>query len=353
MEIHDLNRMFDRLTPTPEQEEEGLRRLLQTERKGYSVKTLRRLIAAGIAAALMVITCAAAVVTGIDQRLLDFMGWGEQAQELLAPGAMPVDVTAEDNGAVLHISQVLRDRYSILLLADFTAPAGTVLETDTGDDPFITFSGAPPVLLDGDGTPVSNEYAFGWNLVVLEDENPEDNRLSLLFTVEMMDGIGEEIRTVSLSNADLWRFDAGKEEPVTLYAGNWSCEVPLPQNDTGWSMDSNTVMEMPDAALYGQSVYLSPMALEFSLGVDESLPITEKNRIRRLYATPDKVILTAQDGYELLLTDAIGSGTADESRWLFQLPEIIDPSRFQNGTLALVLGGQTFVIPLDNLSPTK
>ena len=354
MEIHDLKRMFDQLAPTAEQEEAVLDRLLEPERKVVPMKKLKKLTAAAIAAALMLVTCAAAVVTGLDQRLLDYFGAGPEQAELLAPGAMPVDVTAEDNGAALHISQVLRDRYSILLLADFTTPEGTVLETDTGDDPFITFSGAPPELLDGDGTPVSNEHAFGWNLVVLEDEDPEDNRLSLLFTVEMMDGIGEEVRAISLSNADLIRFDAGKEEPVTLYAGNWSCEVHLPQNDTGWSQYTGIELKFSDAVAYEKGIYLSPMSLEFTLGMESGLPIEEKNRIQRVYLFPDSVTLTDRTGQEIPVEPSgDGSGTPDETRWLYRLPEIMDPARFQGGTLTLVLGGQTFAISLDNLVPAE
>ena len=76
----------------------------------------------------MLVTCAAAVVIGIDQRLIDFLGGGEQAQELLTPGAQPVDVTTEDNGASLHVTQVWMDRYTILFLSDFTAPERTVLD---------------------------------------------------------------------------------------------------------------------------------------------------------------------------------------------------------------------------------
>ena len=37
MEPRDLNRMFNALAPTPEQEQAGLDRLLQTERKVFPV----------------------------------------------------------------------------------------------------------------------------------------------------------------------------------------------------------------------------------------------------------------------------------------------------------------------------
>ena len=134
MEPRDLNRVFDALAPTPEQEQAVLDRLLQTERKVKPMKKLKKLTVAAVAAALMVISCAAAVVTGIDQRLLDYFGASPKQAELLLPGAVPVDVTAEDNGATLHVTQVLMDRYNVMIVADFTAPEGTVLDMDEEND---------------------------------------------------------------------------------------------------------------------------------------------------------------------------------------------------------------------------
>ena len=113
MDPKELNQMFEQLAPTPEQMQRELTRLLQEERKGHPMKNLKKAVVFCVAAALMLVTCAAAVVIGIDQRLIDFLGGGEQAQELLAPGAQPVDVTTEDNGASLHVTQVLMDRYTI------------------------------------------------------------------------------------------------------------------------------------------------------------------------------------------------------------------------------------------------
>lgn len=63
MERRDLNRMFDQLAPTAEQERAGLSRLLQTERKVIPMKKMKKLTSVGIAAALVLalVTCAAAV----------------------------------------------------------------------------------------------------------------------------------------------------------------------------------------------------------------------------------------------------------------------------------------------------
>ena len=100
----NLRRVFDQTRPSPEQKETMLRRLLEPERKGKPMRKLKKLTVVAIAAALMVISCAAAVVTGIDQRLLDYFGAGPEQAELLAPGAVPVDVAVEDNGAALRVT---------------------------------------------------------------------------------------------------------------------------------------------------------------------------------------------------------------------------------------------------------
>lgn len=63
MDRHELNRVFDQLVPTEEQEKAVLDRLLQTERKVIPMKKMKKLTSIGIAAALvlLLITCAAAV----------------------------------------------------------------------------------------------------------------------------------------------------------------------------------------------------------------------------------------------------------------------------------------------------
>ena len=58
---NDLRRVFDQTRPSPAQKEAMLGRLLTLERKVKPMKKLNKLTVVGIAAALMVIACAAAV----------------------------------------------------------------------------------------------------------------------------------------------------------------------------------------------------------------------------------------------------------------------------------------------------
>lgn len=77
MDRHELNRVFDQLVPTAGQEEALLNRLLEPERKDKPMKRLKKLTVFGIAAALMVVTCAAAVASGLPARLYQLAtgGW--------------------------------------------------------------------------------------------------------------------------------------------------------------------------------------------------------------------------------------------------------------------------------------
>ena len=95
-----VRRVFDQIKLPPEQRQAMLDRLLQTQREERTMKRMKKLIVVGIAAALMVTACAAAVVTGLDRRLADYFGAGPEQVELLAPGAVRVDVTRSEERRV-------------------------------------------------------------------------------------------------------------------------------------------------------------------------------------------------------------------------------------------------------------
>lgn len=363
MEQRDLNRMFNALAPTPEQEQAVLDRLLQTERKVKPMRKLKKMTVIGIAAALMAISCAAAVVTGLDQRLIDYFGASPEQAELLVPGAVPVDVTVEDNGAALHVTQVLMDRYTIMLLADFTAPEGTVLDLGReADDIFCDFDSGSigasvPDLLDQTGRPIPYS-GWGWRIIVLDDEDPLDHHLSLLFRLELEDGIQPdwEIGGISLHNSDLVRYNP---EPTvtTIYSGNWSCEVPVTWQDMGRSIQPNQIVGQLDGInITMTELYLSPMTLRLQL--ESEAPIPQQygggigNRWHQL-ANSDTITLTTRKGEVIPLTDLGGSlGDQDQVR-SFRLEEISALEDLEGGTLNVSIEGGSVDIPLDGLTPAS
>ncbi|MBD5085731.1 MAG: hypothetical protein HDT33_11990, partial [Clostridiales bacterium] len=216
MDRHELNKMFDGLTPTPARERELLRQLLQDgARRNKPMKNWKRVVVGVAAAALLVTAATAAVVPGLSRKLLDYLGIAPedtQAVELLVPGAMTVDITKEDNGATLHVTQVLRDRTSVMVLADFTAPEGTSLRLGS-TNPKVTFaskgfSGEPGdfVFLDQNGERIDGESYFGdWK--ILEDDDPLDNHLAALFVTSNGELFMEKAVSLRLPAGTLGYYD--------------------------------------------------------------------------------------------------------------------------------------------------
>ena len=113
MAYEDLKRVLDQVKPSPNREEAMLSALLTEERMETPMKTrkkLSRLAAMGVAAALLLTTCAFAVVTGLDGRLLHYFGGTPEQEPLLSPTAVAVNREIKDQGSTLHVRQVIADR---------------------------------------------------------------------------------------------------------------------------------------------------------------------------------------------------------------------------------------------------
>lgn len=357
MERRDLNRMFDALAPTQEQEQAGLSRLLQTERKGRPMKKLKKLTVLGVAAALMVISCAAAVVTGLDQRLADYFGASPEQAELLLPGAVPVDVAVEDNGAALHVTQVLMDRYNIMLLADFTAPEGTVLDRD--DYAFNAPMGLMPDLLNQAGKSVEIEQSWSWAMEVLDDGEPQDSHLTLLFRLGVDEGIQPDwnISGISMHNGNLIRYGEEPWDIITIWSGDLSCEVPFTWQDMGKGIQPDQVVgELDGIDITLTELYLSPMTLKINLKSEIPIPQQPGGTIGIRWSQlgiVDNFTLTDKNGKTIALTDLGGSGSKQDQDRIYQLAEITALEDLEGGALNIRIEGGSVDVPLDGLVPAE
>lgn len=376
MERHELNRMFDGLTPDPQQEWEMLKKLLQDgARRKKPMKNWKQIVAGAAAAALLVTGATAAAMPGLSQRLLSYLGVSpENAQTagLLAPGAMAVDVVKEDNGAKLHITQVLRDRTSIMVLADFTAPEGTSLKMGDpdfekvfiGSDGF--YGGGEHYFMDEAGEKIDlgiyRNYIYQWE--ILEDDDPADNHLSAMFVIKLPQGDMLRGKAVSMRvpvgtlSYSVWDEETEKPRFVEVYSGDWSCDVPLPQKDIGWTQQvDRAVGELDGAKITVKELYLSPVNLLVTLGREggENLSGDVEFHWLGLLSVKD-IVLKDKDGNTIAMGDSqSGSGTIEdtESTNMFRLSEITNPASFQGGSITLNLGCGTVTIPLDDLTPVE
>mgnify|MGYP001068153349 FL=1 len=250
MERRDLNRMFDALAPTAEQEQAVLDRLLRTERKGRPMRKLKKLTVLGIAAALMVISCAAAVVTGLDQRLLDYFGANQEQEPLMAPTAVRVEKShTYENGWTVDIRQAMSDRYSMAVLIDVTAPEGTKLN---GEGAYLKVQ------------PSRKDGGYGYGCYDLMDETLPEDQASYLFILNYDDSRSDLIGSVwELTPESIYMEENGTEHEVAL--SGWTCAVSLSEQDPGILYEVGQPVSLGGHEATLDQLYLSPISFAFRL----------------------------------------------------------------------------------------
>ncbi len=350
MDDRELRRVFDQVRLDPEREEAMLAHLLGEERMQLPMKLTRKAVAALLCAAALLAACAFTVASGLDQRILEYFGVKPGEEQLLAPGFAAVDMTsAADNGAEVHISQILFDRYHAVLLGELTAPKGTVLDRD--DYHFIY--GVEPYLADGR---LCEEFSGGVReLKILEDEDPKDEHMSFLLSLSLVpDEFYPERLVVSLEDLgvpDDTKVVDGKVVRLIppVVPGKWELEIPMEQDKAGWTAQVEKPLTMGEVEVSVSELYLSPVGLVVRLENQEDRFFEFSDA----YTSPsgsywwESITLADKDGKPVDLemaaaTDVRGYGIAD-----LTLGEVSDPARFQGGTLSIL--GQT--ISLDGLSP--
>ena len=376
MDRHELDRMFDGLKPGPGREQALLRQLLQDDgRRKRPMKNWKRIGVGGLAAARRVTAAAAAAVPGLSQKLLAYLGVAPEdahTAQLLAPGAVAVDIVKEDNGATLHVTQVLRDRHCVLVLAELTAPEGTQLymgEPDpTGWNTMKGLNGTGgmvfPDFLDENGEKLDVSAYSHWRMV--DDEDPWDNRVTLMFT--FAPNSAQKAASLWVPARDLAYFDMEEQAVVPVYSGDWSFEVPLPQGEIGWTLKPDQAVGRLDGAdIYLEELYLSPMTLAVSLrregGVDLTGPADENEAEYGRWLSignAKQLILTTRDGETIPLEGTSGTIGIEDKILMNRLTQIADPAKFQGGTLTLewdfTHNSQetgSFTLSLDDLAPAE
>lgn len=344
------------------------------------MKQWKSAVLAAVAAVLLVTAAAAAAVPGLSQKLLAYLGVAPEdahTAQLLAPGAVAVDIVKEDNGATLHVTQVLRDRHCVLVLAELTAPEGTQLymgEPDpTGQNTMKGLNGTGgmvfPDFLDEDGEKLDVTAYSHWRMV--DDEDPWDNRVTLMFT--FAPNSAQKAASLWVPARDLAYFDMEKQAVVPVYSGDWSFEVPLPQGEIGWTLKADRAIgELDGADIYLEELYLSPMTLAVSLrregGIDFGAPIDEENAEENeaMYSrwlsigNAKQLILTTRDGETIPLEGTSGTIGIEDKILMNRLTQIADPAKFQGGALTLEWDfthnsqeAGSFTLKLDDLRPVE
>jgi len=254
----------------------------------------RMAVAAALSVCLLGTTAYAAQVTGLDRRLLELLGAGEQAEALIAGGQV-VDKTVKNKGSSLTVREVVGSGDNLYVLLNFTAPEGTVL--DAYD---YRFSG---------GSHISFDDREGWSFsgyTKLEDADPADNSLDLVLRVTS-DNI-PAAGTATLMVEDLEKADGYGEDYVSLgLPGRWKVSFPLEYTDCA---KTQTDLQIP-VTLYGQEGTVTEVSLSPLSVTVKGTCATLKEMVEEARASEEDwlpVTLRLRDGTALTTSSEAGDG---------------------------------------------
>lgn len=334
MDPRELNHLFEQMSPAPDQEEAMLARLQAPEKavKNPS-RRWKKSVFVLTAAAAMALACAAAAFSALDPRLLSFFQRTPQDTELLGEGVVEVNQShTYENGWTISVRQALADRYSFTVLVEVTAPEGTVLEQ--AEYLLDLDSDLLPELEDRDGI-----GGFRYGSTMLEDEDPADNYITLLWDRSPTSYLKAETepftgRTAVLTPLRLTSWDTVQNLEIDFIQEPWSCTVDLPAEDSGREVPSGQTVLVGEDEMEVIQLYLSPISCALTLQGEE-----HDSRMWGpvgLSSLMEETSLTLADGSTLpmsRLLDLTYNSDAGQAEAVFQLERITDPEQVVSVTV--------------------
>lgn len=215
-------------------------------------------------------TVVAAAYLGLDVKFLNFLKPADSAQEqYFENGAYLVGQRAVNEKGTLEIKQVIGDSNLSYILMDFTAPEGTVLDAER-----YRFEAH----LDFDA---AGSYSAGVGFTSPDDENPGDNKISLVMSYLLTDKsvVGKEVHLL-----------ARNLEGAGAYPDEFETVVPGSLK-TGFKMDFKDISAVHQLngkiTLYGYeaklvSISVSPISVTLKVESPHTKEISEEvNRTRK------------------------------------------------------------------------
>lgn len=344
MDNRELERIFDQVRLSREEEEAMLERLLSEKRRTSPMKPVKKTVAVLVAAALLLMACAFTVVTGLDQRFVAYFRGTEEDAQQVSGGVVGVEESFQyENGWTVNIVQVLADRYSMAVLSEVVAPEGTVLD---GEAYYLELGMELPP--SARNQPASSGWGYG--PVILEDEDPGDNRLTFLQTKGARELGAKDLLGQSVTLTPKWLMESGGKKLNVDFSREeqeQSCTVALPEQDSGRTYALSAPIQVDGETMTLSELYLSPISAAFVLQGEMEERAWEESDLARV---EEDASLRLADGTEVSVRRMV-SQTTDEATGavhsIFQTDMILEPE----DVTAITLLGQTF--SLDGLTFTE
>ena len=327
LDKQDLDRLFDQMAPSQQQEDAVLARLLAPKQEGKRpMRQIRKTALALAAAAALLTTCAFAAYT-LDPRLLSFFRYTQQDAELVADGVVEVNQShTYENGWTVEVKQLLADRYVLTALVEVIAPedeplpAGLSsltlhLEDPQADDPTPSVGGSR----------------------LLEDGDPEDNRYTFLCFRSPAPASAAQgtvpPSSISITPLDLWS-DTSDGPVIDFRGDDWCCTAALPGQDSGREFQAGQAVQVEEEQVTVTQLYLSPISTVIRIDGPARSPFLTS--LHGLSSLEEKVVLNLEDGSAVPMFRSYSSSYNPDTgtgAFYLQNEQIIDPEQVESITI--------------------
>ncbi|WP_426452994.1 hypothetical protein ACP26L_12930 [Paenibacillus sp. S-38] len=186
--------------------------------------------------------------TALDMRWMNFLKPADSEQEvLLKKSAYVVNKLAVDEKGTLEVKQIIGDSSMIYILIDFTAVEGTVLDAKRYRfDSYLN---------------LTSTYSASFDYILLDDENPSDNKISLMMSISMATARAIAGSPVTLQLSDLEGADVYPDEYETVVSGSWETKFILDYKDISTSHQFQQGLSLYNYAATLSSISISPLSV--------------------------------------------------------------------------------------------
>ena len=273
---------MDRLRFTPEQKEDMVDRLMAAETSTpRRVLPIRRLVAAGVAAAL-VLSLSVAGATGalgnVGAAFSAIFGPSAQTQVIDQIG-YPIGASATNHGITITADAIVGDTYSYAIVYSISREDGQPLVSQETLADSEAYEGRLPLSFENYDLRPSNPLTFlstggGGGSSHFYDADPTDNAIQFVtfWTSDTPIRSGK----VTTTFQDLYDTTGGYANKSLLAGGPWTLEFTMDFEDSSLSLPAGQKIQVGGMEATLDAVTLSPLSIMVEYTVHQGVPDTER-----------------------------------------------------------------------------
>lgn len=260
---------LDELHFTREEKNAMVDRLTAGEGRGSGkVRSIRRTVTVGVAAALLMTmgVGAAVTLTPAGEVFASVFGGAPAQTEILDRMGVPIGASDTDNGVTITADAIIGDTYSYAVVYSIARDDGQPLAEDL--TPLEGTDGTLPLTFDQSDTFI-RMLGGSHGSAYFYDADPTDAAIQYVVMMTMDTPIEPGTATATFQNLYLCSEDA--RDRTLLAEGNWKIRFQFNFPDSGVSLDAGQTFQLSGMEATLDGVTLSPLSIQVDYTVWEEL----------------------------------------------------------------------------------